>query len=618
MRPLRCLTHVLVVTLAAWSCAITYDAFLGAVPTDGEAPLLVTFSVSHTAPTNNRCRLDFGDNTEELFGEADLAGCSQSFEATHTYATPGEYDVILEVFSPSFEGPDAEIATASLVVTVRAGNTAPQAADDQGATTRGVPVTVNVLANDVDADGDTLTITTVTVATADTAIVATNNGDGTLTVNPGPDFVGTIDVDYTADDGRGGQATATLAVTVAPSPGTGMVGVNVVDPSGQPQAATAVASQIGSENWEQWGETQPGTGLYQREIVGDEPVAWTVLCSREIGVQTDHLIQTFIFRPSDTDKVTATCPFLSATERDLVFAYKDLNTLGVGGSYRASLYDWQGLSNSADGLSGNLNALRIPALLHDFIVVGSVDGVLAGAEVFRDIVPNTGDTLDAAFTPANVGGTKQINPFTVPSGYSGLFATWWATKGGAILPTGEGTDAGGSYFTVPDAVWLEGDLYSGTAIGSTAESEVTHSLVFAKPTDLTYTLPDPSALTAPVPSPTPTLDFSGARAGATAYEVTLQRFNAPNFFSNFVWLTLITPAALDAGNTYQIVDLSTVPGFAAYFALETGDQVAWKFGEVISNLPFSQIVRSLRKAGLPLNDGLSLERAAKLGGYVVP
>jgi hypothetical protein len=439
-------------------------------------------------------------------------------------------------------------------------------------------------------------------------------------VNPGPDFVGTIDVNYTVDDGRGGQATATLAVTVAPSPGGGMVVLNVVDPSDQPQNATAVAVRLGvGEPWLALSTTVTGTGQYEAEAAdGNDRVEWAVLCSREIGVQTDNLIQMYVHTRNDTDNIKATCPFLSATKQDLAFAYKDLNNLGVGGSYRASLYDWQGSRGSADGVSGTLSALGIPALPHDFIVVGSVDDVLAGAEVFRDIVPNTGDTLDAAFTAANVGGTKQINSFTGPSGYSGQFATWWATKGGAILPTGSGPASGGDYFTVPEAVRLEGDLYSGTAIASTAESEVTHSLVFAKPVDLTYTLPDPSALTAPVPSSTPTLDFSGARAGATAYEVTLQRVNAPNFFSNFLWLTLITPAALDPGNTFQIVDLSTVPGFAAFFALETGDQVAWRFGEVISNLPFSQIVRSLRKAGLPLNDGLSLERAAKLGGYVVP
>ena len=63
------------------------------------------------------------------------------------------------------------VRTRWLFGAVAAANTAPDAVDDTASTDPGIPVVINVLANDSDADtGDTLTITNVTDPANGTAV----------------------------------------------------------------------------------------------------------------------------------------------------------------------------------------------------------------------------------------------------------------------------------------------------------------------------------------------------------------------------------------------------------------------------------------------------------------
>ncbi|RNM20715.1 tandem-95 repeat protein [Dickeya undicola] len=102
------------------------------------------------------------------------------------------------------------MATGTLTVTVTAVNDAPVAGADTATTDEDTPVTVDVLANDLDADGNPLTLTAASAGNGTVVI----NPDGTLTYTPNANFNGTDTVTYTVSDGAGGVTTGTLTITV--------------------------------------------------------------------------------------------------------------------------------------------------------------------------------------------------------------------------------------------------------------------------------------------------------------------------------------------------------------------------------------------------------------------
>jgi len=101
-------------------------------------------------------------------------------------------------------------ASATVDVTVTAGNHPPVALDDAAITNQGVPVVVLVLANDSDVDGDPLVVSGVGPA----ANGATAIGGGGVLYTPAPGFYGSDSFSYTVSDGQGGVAAAIVSVTV--------------------------------------------------------------------------------------------------------------------------------------------------------------------------------------------------------------------------------------------------------------------------------------------------------------------------------------------------------------------------------------------------------------------
>lgn len=85
----------------------------------------------------------------------------------------------------------------------------PFAFDDTATTYQDEVLTIPVLAND--PGGDALTVTTVSAPAHGTAEVS---GDGTVTYTPAPGFLGADSFTYTAADGQGGEAMATVTITV--------------------------------------------------------------------------------------------------------------------------------------------------------------------------------------------------------------------------------------------------------------------------------------------------------------------------------------------------------------------------------------------------------------------
>jgi hypothetical protein len=89
------------------------------------------------------------------------------------------------------------------------------AVDDQDATLENASITTrNVLANDVDPDGDPLVVASFTQP--DRGAVE-DNGDGTFFYTPSADWHGVDRFTYTAIDGRGGEGSATVSITVSPA-----------------------------------------------------------------------------------------------------------------------------------------------------------------------------------------------------------------------------------------------------------------------------------------------------------------------------------------------------------------------------------------------------------------
>jgi hypothetical protein len=105
--------------------------------------------------------------------------------------------------------------TVPVIITVTSGNPlgndAPNANDDQSTTLENVPVSGQVLNNDLDPDGDVLTTTQLANPTNGTVVF---NSNGTYTYTPNNGFVGSDEFTYSACDPSGLCDTATVYITV--------------------------------------------------------------------------------------------------------------------------------------------------------------------------------------------------------------------------------------------------------------------------------------------------------------------------------------------------------------------------------------------------------------------
>ncbi|MEQ8232648.1 MAG: Ig-like domain-containing protein [Gammaproteobacteria bacterium] len=124
---------------------------------------------------------------------------------------------------PDFHGSDAFLYTANacqggtdvatVSVTVTPVEDAPAARVDGVRTAPGQPVTLAVLANDVDVDGDALSIVSTTAGSHGT----TSHDGAQITYTPAPGFTGLDSFRYAVSDGNGDTSSTAVTVLVADS-----------------------------------------------------------------------------------------------------------------------------------------------------------------------------------------------------------------------------------------------------------------------------------------------------------------------------------------------------------------------------------------------------------------
>jgi len=120
----------------------------------------------------------------------------------------GAGQTMTEVFNVA--GVDGTPSTVTVTINGVNENARPGARDDAEATDEGVPVTINVLANDSDPDGDPISLASFGQGSNGTV---TEVG-GQLVYTPNPGFVGTDTFTYSITDGNGATDSATVTVSV--------------------------------------------------------------------------------------------------------------------------------------------------------------------------------------------------------------------------------------------------------------------------------------------------------------------------------------------------------------------------------------------------------------------
>jgi len=136
-------------------------------------------------------------------------------EPTST-GTMAMYDRRLRLTNNTDTGAGGLMSFIDVAAATGGGGSAPVAVNDLVVTDEDTAALINVVLNDTDVDGD-LVATTVAVVTQPLNGIAVNNGDGTVTYTPNPNFNGADSFTYTVKDAANNISNvATVSVTVNP------------------------------------------------------------------------------------------------------------------------------------------------------------------------------------------------------------------------------------------------------------------------------------------------------------------------------------------------------------------------------------------------------------------
>ncbi|MEP1898404.1 MAG: cadherin-like domain-containing protein [Ascidiaceihabitans sp.] len=148
----------------------------------------------------------------DSFTQPDNGTVTENPDGTLTYTPDPDYNGP-DSFTVTVTDPSGETSTSTVNVSVTPVNDGPDAVNDSDVTDEDTSVTVDLLANDTDVEGDDLEVTGATVPADQGTLV--DNGDGTVTFTPAPNFNGTATISYAITDGNGGTDTAIHEIEVA-------------------------------------------------------------------------------------------------------------------------------------------------------------------------------------------------------------------------------------------------------------------------------------------------------------------------------------------------------------------------------------------------------------------
>ena len=147
-----------------------------------------------------------------IFDTVSLNGGTVSCAANCTYTPPAGFT---GSDSFSYNVTDGDLTSGLATVTIEVTNTAPVANDDIAGTEEGVPVSIDVLANDIDADGDIIAINTFDATSASGGTISCGTD---CSYSPPAGFTGDDAFTYDVTDGiaTSNRGLATITVTAGP------------------------------------------------------------------------------------------------------------------------------------------------------------------------------------------------------------------------------------------------------------------------------------------------------------------------------------------------------------------------------------------------------------------
>ena len=319
-------------------------------------------------------------------------------------------------------------------------NHAPVASDDAGTTSEGMPVALDVLANDADPEDDSLTVAAFTNGTNGDVSLAP---DGTMTYEPHADFTGTDTFTYEISDGRTiAAATVTITVTPfadfeeAPEPNDGM------DPAGAFALPTTGADAIivhgciepidGQSDFDVW------------EITVDAPAVLDATVDGFGGLTAGFLVVPNDAFLSAQDWVRFGLGFEGASSSRQVYLptpgtyalfisdTRSILTVAAAGSPEACYYGTVASAPLPAPLTGTVGTpLAVPAgdvpTFVDYVVATTqsldvahtIDGdpsvVVSSVLALRDGVPDEYDADIGTFAVANLGSSQTMRLVVEPT-----------------------------------------------------------------------------------------------------------------------------------------------------------------------------------------------------------
>jgi hypothetical protein len=271
-------------------------------------------------------------------------------------------------------------------------NRNPTAANDNASTSQGMPVEIDVLANDADPDGDALTITAVTTQASGTASII--NAGKKVRFTPASGFSGSATFGYTIEDGNGGSATA--GVTVAVSAGSRVVNANWTTPEDTPLHNSPLAG--------------PGECLDPSILSVTQPAHGTVVILQE-GAPCPVGPRAVRFTPEAN--------FVGTTS----FAYTGIDWDGVpaSGTVTIAVTPVNDVPTVANDNATTMapNAVVVPVLVNDTDIDGDNLTVTTVTQPANGTATITGSGKTVTYTPpAGFSGTAQFG-YTVSDGHGG-------------------------------------------------------------------------------------------------------------------------------------------------------------------------------------------------------